>query len=47
MKNDKDKSGALKLLIQKQSDPHITYQEITEKTGYSKRQLIRLAGGAE
>jgi hypothetical protein len=44
MKNDKDKSGALKLLIQKQSDPHITYQEITEKTGYSKRQLIRLAG---
>lgn len=38
----KDKSLAFELLKQKQSDFSITYEFISEKTGYSKRQLIRL-----
>lgn len=45
MKNSvkKELENALNLLIQKQTDGHITYSQIEEKTGYSKRQLIRLA----
>ena len=39
----KDKSLALKLLIDKQSNHLITYEFISSKTGYSKRQLIRLS----
>jgi len=38
-----NKELALKLLIQKQQDPHITYARITQETGYSERQLIRLS----
>ena len=41
---DKDtKELALHLLIQKQSDLHLTYELIERETGYSKRQLIRLS----
>lgn len=36
-----NKELALKLLIQKQQDPYITYERITQETGYSERQLIR------
>ena len=39
----KDKSLALKLLIDKQSNHLITYEFISSKTGYSKRRLIRLS----
>ena len=39
----KDKSLALKLLIDKQSNHLITYEFISSKTGCSKRQLIRLS----
>lgn len=38
-----NKELALKLLIQKQQDPYITYARITQETGYSERQLIRLS----
>ena len=39
----KDKLLALKLLQQKMHDSSLTYPIISEKTGYSKRQLIRLS----
>lgn len=39
----KDKFLALKLLQQKMYDSSLTYPIIFEKTGYSKRQLIRLS----
>lgn len=38
----KDKSLALELLRQKQSDFTITYESVSKSSGYSKRQLIRL-----
>lgn len=37
------KLKALQLLMEKQTDPMIRYSDITEQTGYSKRQLIRLS----
>ncbi len=37
----KNKLLALKLLKQKIHDPSLTFSLISEKTGYSKRQLIR------
>ena len=39
----KNKLLALKLLKQKIHDPSLTFSLISEKTGYSKRQLIRLS----
>lgn len=39
----KNKLLALKLLKQKIHDPSLTFPLISEKTGYSKRQLIRLS----
>jgi len=39
----KDKFLALKLLQQKMYDSSLAYPIISEKTGYSKRQLIRLS----
>lgn len=41
MKNDKEL--ALNLLVKKQTNSSITLNDISEKTGYSKRQLIRLS----
>lgn len=38
----KDKLSALELLKQKQADSTLTYGCISKRTGYSKRQLIRL-----
>ena len=42
MEND-NKRLALQLLVEKETDPRITYTLITRRTGYSKRQLIRMS----
>ncbi len=39
----KDKKYALQLLLQRQTDPKITYQYISEQTGYERKQLSRLS----
>lgn len=39
----KDKELALKLLIEKRTDSNLTLAEICKRTGYEKRQLIRLS----
>lgn len=39
----KDKTLALELLIQKASDSTITYDEISRRTGYDRRSLMRFA----
>ena len=38
---------ALKLLVDKQSNALITYEFISSRTGYSKRQLIRLSNSLQ
>ena len=45
MQNEKEKrkEEALKLLMQKAIDVHLTYGQIADKTGFSKRQIIRWA----
>ena len=45
MQNEKEKrkEEALKLLTQKATDVHLTYGQIADKTGFSKRQIIRWA----
>lgn len=48
----KTKGLAVELLVAKRDDPSITYEDVRRKTGYSRRQLIRIAreieeGGAE
>ena len=40
---EKRKEEALKLLTQKATDVHLTYGQIADKTGFSKRQIIRWA----
>lgn len=39
----KDKKYALQLLLRRQTDPKITYQYISEQTGYERKQLSRLS----
>ena len=39
----KTKAKAIELLIAKKSDPSLTYADIERKTGYSRRQLIRIS----
>ena len=39
----KTKAAAIELLAAKKSDPSITYADIERKTGYSRRQLIRIS----
>lgn len=43
----KTKERALDLLEAKRSDPSITYADIARKTGYSRRQLMRMAAELE
>ena len=39
----KTKALAIDLLVAKREDPSITYADIERKTGYSRRQLMRIA----
>lgn len=39
----KTKTKAIELLVAKRNDPSLTYADIERKTGYSKRQLIRIS----
>ena len=39
----KTKAKAIELLVAKKSDPSLTYADIERKTGYSRRQLIRIS----
>ena len=39
----KDKEKALQMLLERQCNPMITYEMISEKTGYGRKQLGRLA----
>lgn len=39
----KTKAKAIELLIAKKSNPSLTYADIERKTGYSRRQLIRIS----
>ena len=39
----KTKEKAIELLVAKKKDPTVTYADIERKTGYSKRQLIRIS----
>ena len=39
----KDKEKALQMLLERQCNPMITYEMISEKTGYGRKQLDRLA----
>lgn len=41
IEKEKRKEEALKLLTQKVTDVHLTYVKIADKTGFSKRQIIR------
>lgn len=41
--NEKTKARAIELLSAKKLDPSITYADIARKTGYSRRQLIRIS----
>ena len=39
----KDKAKALQLLIEREKNPMITYEQISIETGYERKQLSRLA----
>lgn len=39
----KTKAEAIELLVAKKKDPSLTYADIERKTGYSRRQLIRIS----
>lgn len=39
----KTKAKAIELLVAKKKDPSLTYADIERKTGYSRRQLIRIS----
>lgn len=39
----KDKAKALQLLIEREKNPMITYEQISKETGYERKQLSRLA----